>query len=431
MARYAAVCALFILLVSALPAQDRSAPSAGERQRTARALARQGSAAIPQLATMVTDPDLDVRIEVVKALVEIGTQHSIDPLLVAIRDNDPEIQIRATDGLVNFYLPGYAASGLSGTLRRAGNRITSRFTDTDSQVIDPFVEVRTDVGAALGVLARSGSAMESRANAARAAGVLRSRAAVPGLLEAVRSKDTKLIYECLIALQKIGDQSAGPAVSFLLRDLDEKVQVAAVETAGLLRNVDALADLEDVLKRTERRPVRRAALYSIAMLADESSRDLFTSYLRDRDTELRAAAAEGLGRLKASSDTAVLERRFQEEGNNLARVSLAFALVMNGKRELTEFSPLQYLVNNLNSAARANAAQALLIEAARDPGVRRVLIQPLRGGTRDEKIGLMRVMAASGDQEVEPVLDQLTRDPNVEVASEAVRALRSLRARLR
>jgi HEAT repeat protein len=425
------VCSILVLLIFLLPAQDRTAPGADERRRTARALARQGSTAIPQLAAMVTDPDLEVRIETVKALVEIGTQHSIDPLLAATRDNDPEIQIRAADGLVNFYLPGYAAGGLSGTLRRAGNRITSRFTDTNDQVIDPFIEVRPDIGLALGRLARSGSAMESRANAARAAGVLRSRAAVPDLVEAVRSKDTKVIYECLIALQKIGDKSAGPRVSFLLRDLDENVQAAAVETAGLLRNVDALADLNSVLTRTESRRVRRAALYSIAMLAQESSRPMFTSYLRDRDPELRAAAAEGLGRLKTPSDVAALQRGFDDESSNMARLSFAFALVRNGKLELTEFSPLQYMVNGLNSAARAKAAQALLTEAARDAAVRRVLIQPLRQGTRDEKIGLLRVMAASGDGEVEPLLDELTRDPNVEVASEAVRSLRNLRARLR
>jgi HEAT repeat protein len=431
MLRIAAVCTVFAVLVSLLSAQDPAAPEAADRRRTARALAKQGSTAIPQPAAMVTDPDPEVRIETVKALVEIGTQRSIDPLLLATRDNDPEVQIRAADGLVNFYVPGYAATGLSGTLRRAGNRITSRFTDTNDQVIDAFVEVRPDVGLALGRLARSGSAMESRANAARAAGVLRSKAAVPDLLETVRSKDTKVIYECLIALQKIGDQSAGPRVAFLLRDLDENVQVTAVETAGLLRNVEALTDLKGVLARTESRRVRRAALYSIAMLPDESSRALFTSYLGDRDAELRAAAAEGLGRLKTSSDLTLLERGFQNEDNNLARLSFAFAIVMNGNLELTEFSPLQYMVNSLNSAARTDAAQALLIEAARDPRVRQALVQPLRRGTRDETIGLLRVMASSGDRESEPLLEEFTRNPSVEVASQAVRSLRNLRTRLR
>jgi len=125
-----------------------------------------------------------------------------------------------------------------------------------------------------------------------------------------------------------------------------------------------------------------------------------------------------------------LEKAYEDERSNLARVSVAFALVMEGRLELSQFSPLQYLIDNLNSAARANAAQALLIEAARNREVRQALYQPLQRGTRDEKIGLARVLAASGDAETEPLLESLTRDANVDVASEAVRALRNLRTRL-
>src|ERR1700704_4120667 len=116
----------------------------------------------------------------------------------------PEIQIRATDGMVNVYLPGFIKTGLSGTLSRAGASVRGKFTDTNDQAIDPFVQVRPDVIAALGRLARGGASLESRANAARAIGVLRGRAAIPDLVEALRSKDDKLMYESLVALQKIG-----------------------------------------------------------------------------------------------------------------------------------------------------------------------------------------------------------------------------------
>ncbi len=167
-----------------------SAQSPKERARAVKALARQGADAIPKLAPFLSDPDLDVRVEAVKALVDIGTQYSLDPLIKAAQDNDPEIQIRATDGLVNFYLPGYVRTGLSASLRRAGGRVTSRFTETNDQVIDPFVQVRPEIIEALGRLCRGGSSMESRANAARAVGILRGRAAIPDLLEAVRIRKT-------------------------------------------------------------------------------------------------------------------------------------------------------------------------------------------------------------------------------------------------
>ena len=109
---------------------------------------------------------------------------------------------------------------------------------------------------------------------------------------------------------------------------------------------------------------------------------------------------------------------------------MAFALVMCGKLELSEFSPLQYLVNTLNSAARSGEAWRCSKRRPGSPEVRQRLYQPLRQGTRDEKIGLARVMAHSGDKDSIPLLEALSRDANVDVASEALRALRTLRARL-
>jgi HEAT repeat protein len=424
-----------ILLVSigCVTALAQQAPltDVKDRRRAPKTLARQGSAGIPALTPLLQDPDLEVRVETVKALVEIGTQHSLEPLTQAIRDNDPEVQIRATDGLVNFYLPGYARTGLSGSLRRAGGRLVSHFTETNDQVIDPYVETRPEVVQALTWLVAHGASMESRANAARAVGILRGRAAVPELLEAARSKDTQLIYESLVAIQKIGDHSAGPRLEFLLRDLDERVQVTAVETAGLLRNTSALPALMEVLKRTENKKVRRAALTSIAMMPDPSTHALLSTYLGDRDSDLRAAAAEGLGRLKSPDDLPALRKGYDTEDSALARLSMAFALVTHGNIEVSELSPFQFLVNNLNSAARLHAAKALLIEAARDPQVRGLLVAAIPRGTRDEKIGLAEVLAASGDASAEAAIEALTRDANVDVASAAVRSLRVLRARTR
>jgi HEAT repeat protein len=429
MMRHFAVWLAALFLCSALQAQD-AAQSAGERRRTVQTLVRQGPQAIPKVAQFVTDPDLNVRIEAVKGLVDLDTGASLDPLIQATSDNDPEIQIRATDGLVNFYLPGFADTGLAASIRRAGNKITVRLLGSNEQVIEPFVEVRPEVVAALARLVRGGSSMESRANAARAAGVLRGRAALPELLEAVHSKDSPLIYECLIALQKIRDESAGPGISFLLRDMDERVQVAAIETKGLLRNNDALPDLRGVLTRTESRVVRRAALSAIAMLPNPASRELLSRYLSDRDAATRGAAAEGLGRLKDPADLPALQKAFDDEGNASARVSLAFALVMQGKLDATGMSPFEYLLNSLNSSVHAGEAKPLLIEAARDARVRQALTQPLKSGTKDEKIGLLQVLGSSGDRESVPLMEPLTRDSNVDVASEAVRALRTLKARL-
>ncbi len=420
---------LSALLVCACCLAQASSDSK-QRIRTARDLVKQGSEAIPKLQPMLSDPDPAVRIEAVKAIVEIDGPASVAPLVQATRDNDFEVQIRSTDGLVNYYLPGYVKRGLSASLSRAGTVLKSRFTDTNDQVIPAYVQVRPEVIEALGRLTRGGASMDSRANAARAAGILRGTAAVPDLIEALHSKDDQLMYESLIALQKIKDLGAGPRIIFLLRDLDQKVQLAAIETTGLLRTHEALPALRSVLSDAQDTKVKRAALTAIAMIPDPGSRDLYQRYLHDRDDGLRAAAAEGFARLKNPADLPMLEEEFKNEQKRPAQLAAAFALVMQGKREFAEFSPLRFLADTLNSASWKGVAQAYLIEAARDPAVLKTLEQALRSATKDEKIQLVQILAGSGDKETVPYLDDLSRDADTDVAQAALSASRTLKARL-
>ena len=42
-----------------------------------------------------------------------------------------------------------------------------------------------------------------RANACRAVGILRGQAAVPDLIESLRTKDNRVMFEALLAMQKI------------------------------------------------------------------------------------------------------------------------------------------------------------------------------------------------------------------------------------
>src|SRR5580704_15241181 len=90
------------------------------RPKDVREIAKGGSNAIPQLQALLKGQDIEIRIEAVKAIVDIGTQRSLDALIEATSDADPEVQIRATDGLVNFYLPGYVKTGRGARLTRVG-----------------------------------------------------------------------------------------------------------------------------------------------------------------------------------------------------------------------------------------------------------------------------------------------------------------------
>lgn len=402
------------------------------RARIVRDLSRGGPDTIAKIEPYLSDSDIGVRIEAVKAIDEIGGPRSLDPLVKALNDVDPEVQIRATDGILNFYLPGYLKTGMTASIRRAGSSIKGHFTDTNDRVIDTFVQVRPDVIEGLGKTARGGSSTDARANAARAVGILRGKAAIPDLIEAMRSKDDQVIYESLVALQKIRDPNAGPQIAFLLHDLNPKIQGAALETIGLLQDRSSIPQIREALDRSHDNKVRRSALTALAMMSDPSAHAVFVSYLNDKDDNMRAAAAEGLARLNDPQDVSTVTKAYEDETKTKAKLAYAFALVNMGRRESSANSPLYYLISQLASRGYKDVAQSYLIEVARDPAVRQAIYPYLQqaGATKDEKIGLARVLAASGDRDSFSYLETISRDPDGDVAQEGLRSLRILRTRL-
>ena len=327
---------------------------------------------------------------------------------------------------MNFYVPGYVVTGVA----RFGSAVRGRFDRENRDIVDSWVTVRPEVIAAIGKLARGGASLDSRANAARAVGILRGKAAVPDLLESLQTKETNVLYESLIALQKIGDASAGPRVTALLRDLEERVQLAAIETVGLLKTRESIPNLQKVFDTSKSIKVKRAALTSLAMLPDPTSRVFFDRGFEDKDDKVRAAAAEGYARLKQPSDVAKLQKAFDEEGKMPARLGMAFALVALGETKTEELSPLTYLINTLNSRQYKGISEAYLIELARQPEIRGALYPLVAKATRDEKIGLARILAVVGDRESIAQIEWISKDTDSEVASEGLRALKALRSRI-
>lgn len=418
-----------LLVLCALIGAAQDAPAPKQRMRSVRELAKQGSPAIPKIQEYLKDEDVDVRREAVKALAEIGTQRSLDPLIFALKDEDAEVKVRATDGLVNFYLPGYLQTGMSAQLKRAGSLVGASFNDTSEMAVEADVRVRPEIVEGLAAMLGGGSMMPVRANCARALGALRGRAALPQLLEALRSKDGALIYESLIALQKIGEPSAGPRVVFLLRDLDERVQLSAIETAGMLRTQDALPALRRLVESSDNKKVKRQALAAVAMIPNQANRPLLDQYASDKEEGLRAAAAEGLARLAKPQDADPLASKFEEEKKMAPRLAFAFAVCSAGRLDSDELGAFRYLVNSLNAKTWRNVAFAYLEELARKPEVRARLIPMLQSGTREERTAIVSILGRTGGADVIPALEALTKDPDTALAQQAARALRVARSR--
>lgn len=394
---------------------------AGQSPKDVRAAAKQGTAGIPAVADFLKNPSQPVRLEAVRQLVTIGGRQTLDPLVAAAADSDAEVQSRAVDGLVNYYVPGYARQGLAARVK---------LPESDDTVVDAYVVVRPDVVAALGRVARGGATMESRANACRAVGVLRGASAIPDLIEDLRSKDNQVLYEALVALKKIGDPAAGPRVVFLLRDLDDRIQTAAIETAGVLRATEGLPALRDIVASPRNPKIARPALFALAAMPEAADRELLARQAGSKDDRIRAAAVEGLGRLPGSGKDPVVNQVWKDDEKMAPRLAAAFALVAGGRDEVSPEGPLRYLINTLNSSAWKDTALAYLIEVTRQSTVLASLYGPLDEATREEKIQLSLVLAMSGDAGSVPVLERAGKDADAEVSKQALRALEALRARL-
>ena len=422
----------FSILLIAMPlfAADSKTPEVKERIKAAKELSKQGSSSLTTLSTMILDAEPSVRGEAVKSIVAIGTQHSLDPLLRSIEDGDPEIQIRAIEGLVNFYVPGYVQTGIAATLKRTGDKVIGKFTDKNDQVIPAYVTPRQEVITALGKQIGEAKNMTVRATAARAVGTLRGKSAIDPLMLALRSKDDSLMYESVVAIEKIREPKSAGALIFLFRDPNERIQVAALEAAGLLLNKEVVPQLEETMERALTVKARRAALGALGQLALPSSRSQFERYLEDKDDGVRAAAAEGLGRLKNPADAQRMDALFNTEKKMPARMAQAFAVAAIGNMQYKEFSALKYLMDSLASKAWGGVAEAYVTELARLAEVREIIYQVMTMGPKDEKIRLSRVLSISGDKGTVDKLEVLTRDGDADVAQQALRSLRALKARV-
>jgi HEAT repeat protein len=308
--------------------------------------------------------------------------------------------------------------------------VAGKWVDGNDDAIDPDTPIRTEITDALSKLVAGGSSMDSRANAARALGILRAKAGLPALIAALRSKDSRLMYESLIAIQKIRDRSAGLNLVFLVRDLDEKVQLAAIETAGILGPREAIPELKRVLENTKSKKVRRAAVVALAQIPEPANHSLFIELLGDKDDDVRGGAAEGLGRLAIPEDRPTLEKAWAGEKKTLPRLSEAFALAMLGDTDTSSLNPLGFLINNLNQRAWRNVALPFLSELAqKQPAARKAIISGIQpNSTADEKTGIAQALSATRSADVIPTLEALTKDDDPAVAREALRSLRILKS---
>ena len=420
-----------MLAVCAVSAQDwiegLESEAEDQRVKAVRAMAKSpdGFRHLDKLAPLLRDDSEEVRAAAAIALTKMRSLEAQPLLIEAAADASPSVQALAIDGLVSLYVPDYVQFGRLSALKGFASSLKARFSKPSPLVVSEYIAVNPAALEAIASVLTRGSSNEAKANAARALGVLRGTDHVDALLEGARSRDSATIIESVLAIKKIEAISAGPDIVFLLRDPAPEVQEAAILTVGQLRTPEAVPQLVQICEGSRKSRVRANALTALAKIPDNGQRRLFTGFLSDKDKLLRAAAAEGLGRIGDPADKRVVDHQFSIDKAEGVKLSLAFAGVLLG-------NPLRlaYLIEGLNSTARRLEARPFLVELARDPEILSKLYIPLTTGSVSQRRHLAFVLSQSGTRESIPHLESLTRDAVPEVSSSAVEALRVLRARM-
>jgi HEAT repeat protein len=404
--------------------QELSSPNAGIRAKAARQLGESGdTSVVPTLASDLSDPSAKVRNEVIVALVRLHTNPSLEAVLKATRDTDPDVRLLAVNAVIGWYTGNIPSLGFGGMVKQSYHNTLNRF-QSDVTRINPGMYVDPKAIDALAAVMQDTRSIQAARRAAWGLGVLSARSAVLDLVKGAHSYDPDLSINALNALAKIKDISAGPQLVDLLDSTHNGVKQTAAITVGILRTRSSVPKLESIYQDDPNKENRAAALDGLAFVGDPSSYSVFISAISNPNADDREYAAEGLARASNRQALAALQNRMQVEKKEDVRLAILFA-----ETALGENQHLGDLVEALSSRTRGSVAQSYLIELARQKSLLQNLYPDLRSSNAVIRRRLCYVLMYSGDASSVPEIQPLTRDRNGDVAAAALSALKAIRAR--
>ncbi|HEV2497973.1 MAG TPA: HEAT repeat domain-containing protein [Terriglobia bacterium] len=406
-------------LLDELKSQD-----ANIRARAVRDIGNSGdTSSVQALTAALNDPSPKVRKEIIVALAKLHTNESLDGLVSATRDSDPDVRTMAVEAVVGWYTGNVPSTGFRGAVKKSYNGALNWF-QTDTTHIRPGMTVDPKTVAALEAVMEDTRSIEASRDAARGLGILLARPAVPALVKASHSPDAGLAVNALDALSKIKDISAGPEVTDLLDSPSKDVRRAACITIGVLRTKSAAPKLQEIYQTDTDGDTRKAALDGLAFIGDPASYPVFIKALWSQDKDERAYAAEGLARIRDPKAGANLEKRMKIEKDAGVKLALLFAQVSIGETE-----HLRDLVDALTSRTRGDVARSYLIELTRQKSLLNAVYSYLNDSNATIRRQLCVVLMYSGDASSLPHLSPLTHDRNSDVAAAALGATQAIRSR--
>lgn len=413
---------------------DLKHPEVDRRVEAARLLGQNKiRTAVPALIEATGDSDETVRLEVLNSLDGMRDNRARLSFVTLTADSNATIREKSIDAIVHLYV-------LDETGFIAGTKKVFRFLNPfDSNYNDLLVEAYLPIPEA--VYQALASRLDDpepkvRKAAVMALGILRGRPVLDRMREVCRDEPEGTIQiEYLRSYFKIGDPAVCPEVLPFINAPEKNLHDEAILVAGLLRCREAVPALMDIYESgiKERRKVLAVVpasseddlqikcLQSLAMIGDPLADKIFLPALRHESLDFQVAAAEGLARLANPEHAEAIGQRKQAARNKRLLLALEFACYRLGQKE-----SLAPLVDGLGSGQNQQVFGYLLeIPPAQLPE----LYPFLRHSKGKVRIRLLEVLGLAGNQATLEEVQRYTSDSDIDVALEALLAVRRIQAR--
>ncbi len=368
--------------------------------------------ALPRLAALVRDPDIDVRVTVLRAIASLRDLAGVPSMVVFMADTQARVRSEAIDGVVEIY---------THRDRPGMSRFLSIFSDGRDKPEPLLVSaVDFEVYRSLAGLLKD-SDLSVRESAAEAIGILGGTEVAADLARATSDSVPAVRAAAVTALVKVGTSADGEALVPLLRDSSASVRRRAIAGLGRLKVVDAAADLRRYFEKNSESEDGLLALNSLALIALPQDRPLFQRLILQSDPRKRRSGIEALARLNEKVNEARFKRDFQREKNDELRAAYAFAIFTFGDRPFIDTVVLG--LGGTRDRARQSRGYVEELGARALPEVLDYLKE------QDPKIraGLCDALSSAGVEGSASGIEPLARDKDPLVSASARRALAILK----
>ena len=395
------------------PVDDLRSASPGVRRKAASDLGKSKAPdALPRLAALVRDPDIDVRVAVLRAIASLRDLAGVPSMVVFMADSQARVLFEAIDAVVEIY---------THRDRPGMSRFLSIFSDGRDKPEPLLVSsVDFEVYRSLAALLKD-SDMGVRESAAEAIGILGGTEVAADLAAATRDAVPAVRAAAVTAMVKVGTSADGEALTPLLKDPSATVRRRAIAGQGRLKVGDAAPDLRRLFEGNPDSEDGLLALNSLAQIALPQDRPLFQRLVLQPDPRKRRPGIEALARLNEKGNDGRFKRDFQRERSEELRAAYAFAIFLFGDRAFIDTVVLG--LAGTRDRARQSRGYVEELGARALPEVLDYLREP------DPKIraGLCDALSTAGVTGATSAIEPLTRDRDAAVAASAVRGLAILK----